>query len=409
MINVLFATSGFVILTSDQTFESLNSYFRWMLKLLDLSLTIKKEQQRLTGCFRNLNDDKYREALALFEEVSDKQIEVGDAVSVLKMQMKTFLVNHEEDFEIDWTADEADRRTQQRHASWDVIKNEMDTVILRKLKDKVENDNKLLEFRSLRERYRTLQKDLFKAYQKKLDVIKKVFPTNFNSQQSYKDFVGPIATQAAVIGASRLVPHAMVISFAAPLLGLILFGYGLYEIYHDHKGEMHRAKFENDVNEYLKLRTKEMIKTVYLELNDEDLEIKNTIKQSDTYTVLFGESIKKNILDELSTIIQNYLAGNTLTAEMKRSQPKQNMSEGCILSMHTKFIEVYKSYAEFFSIEPIETSEIGQIDLECGEFVRRLVKQNGQSKYIIMKTCEAVESSSETGLKLKLCEELLCR
>ena len=378
-----------------------------MLNLLDLSITIRTEKRRLAQCLENLHNDKCKEAINLFQQVNDVEINSVEKIAC-RNQMKQYLSSRINDFKILWSPDEADKLIQQRHAGWNLIRDKVDKEILRQLNLKIETNRHLSEFRSLKNKYIKLRKAAYEPFQKQLDPLKKSMAHRENTSQILKDLAIPFAAQGAAITVSRFVPHHGM-ALAAPLIGLLLLGYGAFEEYRDWQDDKQKASFENDRQGYLVSRTNEKINELLKDLSDEGDEEKRYSKLSDTYRAIFGESIRKQILDELSIIIQNCLTGNTLVSQIKQGQQKKNTSDEYRGKLSDKFKDIHKSVLNSCRLKTTEVSDFGTEDMPFGDYVRQLYHQKNEPVHVIVKSCTTMKSGTETSNQLKLCGEYLFR
>ena len=231
---------------------------------------------------------------------------------------------------------------------WNLIRDKEDKEILRQLNLKIKTDRHLSEFRSLKNKYIKLRKAAYEPFQKQLDHLKKSMAHRENTSQILEYLAIPFAAQGAAITASRFVPHHGM-ALADPLIGLLLLGYGAFEEYRDRQDDKQKASFENDRQGYLVSRTIEKINYLLKDLSDEGDEEKRYSKLSNTYRTIFGESIRKQILDELNIIIQNYLTGNTMVSQIykvSRIIIRQTSTEANCLSSSRTFINPFQILAD---------------------------------------------------------------
>ena len=367
-------------------------------------MTLRKEKGKLVEKLKHLDDDTCKEAINLLQRVNDLEITSGEIASC-KNQMKRYLSSSKPLFKLQWSSDEEKELVQHRHASWNSISNKIDKEILRKINQKIEEDGQLSEFRSLKNKYIKLRKAAFQPHLKELDRIKKATDINENNHRTLKDLAVPVAAPASAIVASRFIPHHGMM-LATPLIGLLLLGYGAFEEYRDWQDDKEKARFERDKTGYLESRTNSKIEDLIKDLSAEGDDEKRFSKLSDTFRAIFGDSIRKHILDELSIIIQNCLSGKTMVSHIK--QKHADVSDEFRIKLFNKFQEIHTSFLDLCRLQTIE-GDCGAEVMHLGDYARRLYQQRNKPVFEVVKSCTTVKYGTDTSKQLKLCEEYLFR
>ena len=373
-----------------------------MMNLLDLTMTIRKEKGKLAHKLRNHDSDTCKDAIQLLQKVNDMQTSTHKIQSC-KNEMEKCLLRSKSDFKFNWSSDEVDELVQKRHASWDSICNAIDNEIFRKLHQKIEEDEQLSEFRSLKNKYLKLKKDIFKPYLAELDRLKKAAGMHDNNHSLLQDLGAPVGAPATAIVASRFIPHHGM-AVVAPLAGLLLIGIGAFEEFRDWQDDQEKARFERDKLGYMKCRTSRKIKELLRDLSVED-DKKRFSNKSNIYRAIFGDSIRKHIIDELSSIIQHCLSGKTIVSQMK--QKPEHVTDVDIEKLFNKFQEIYTSFITLSGLQTTSGDHVGTEVLQFGDYSRMMYQQESEPVFEVEKSCTTMECGTESAKQLQICKEYL--
>ena len=358
---------------------------------------------------KSLQSNILKEASTLYDNVAKVSFEGNKELLSCRKDLCEFIESHETDFELEWSDDEIEEFTKHKHIGWEVIGSMIDKAILEKLMLKITKDKKFSSFRTVSERYKRVLKSAFERYQKDLNRLQKALLIESNSQQNYKDAAVPASLQISAIAATRFAPHIMM--FTASTLGLILVGYAIYTEYQDWQVQKRRTNFEQEKREYLKKRAKETIDRLRRELSDDIRQLTRRKSCSDLYEKIFGESIRQQILNDLSMIIQSIPSTISKSALIARTRSGNEIAETSRNTTggdkYSMFDDIYSHYIISFMVHNVRDDDLRDEIIISGEFGQRVLSLSDRQSIVSVKSNN--QEGADIGTRLKLCQERFFR